>query len=134
MLSELQLNRSFVAGIFAGCMLAVPVSWLGYPIYKSLVISAFQKEFATLTFKCDQAMREHWISKMAVAEQPTETSILALKAAEISLIDCQDYDLLQKRLRRFGLEEAEIGELVLKAAEQSPEGLRTVIGIHEIRY
>ncbi len=41
---------------------------------------------------------------------------------------------LQKKLARLGLTESDLGELVLRAAEQNPKGLNTVIEVHEIRY
>jgi hypothetical protein len=134
MLLELLLNKRFLSGFVTGCILAIPTAWLAEPFYKGALISIYSDEFATLTFQCDQAMREHWIGKMAVADDPSPSAISALKAAEIALLDCQDYDLLQKKLLRLGLSDSEIGELVLQAAEKTPEGLRTVIGIHEIRY
>lgn len=134
MLLELLRSKRFLLGFVTGCILAIPAAWLAKPVYKGALISIYSDEFATLTFRCDQAMREHWIEKMTVANDPSPSAISALKAAEIALLDCQDYDLLQKKLFRLGLNDSEIGELVLKAAEKTPEGLRTVIGIHEIRY
>lgn len=134
MLLELLLSKRFLLGLVTGCILAIPAAWLAKPLYKGALISIYGDEFATLTFQCDQSMREHWIGKMAVADDPSPSAISKLKAAEIALLDCQNYDLLQKKLFRLGLNDTEIGELVLQAAEQTPEGLRTVIGIHEIRY
>ncbi len=134
MLLEFLLNKRYVSGFVTGCVLAIPAAWLGEPFYKGALISIYADEFAKLTFQCDQAMREHWIGKMTVADDPSSIAISALKATEIALLDCQDYDLLQKKLLRLGLSDSEIGELVLHAAEQTPEGLRKMIGIHEIRY
>jgi hypothetical protein len=134
MLLESLLNKRYLYGLVTGCILAIPAAWLAEPVYKSVLLSIYGDKFATLTFQCDQAMREHWIGKMALADNPSPSTISTLKATEIALLDCQDYDLLQKKLLRLGLSDSEIGELVLRAAEQTPQGLRTVIGIHEIRY
>ena len=129
-----QLNKRFFAGSLFGFAVGVVFAWAAVPVYKGLIVAVYKPEFATLTFKCDQAMREHWISKMALGSNPTEAHVAELKATELGLLDCQDYDLLQKKLLRLGLSENEIGELVLSAAELNPEALKSVIGIHEIRY
>lgn len=134
MLLEFLLNKRFLSGLASGLVLAIPAAWLAEPLYKGAVISIYEDEFAMLTFQCDQAMREHWVGKMTVADDPSPSAISALKSAEVALLDCQDYDLLQKKLLRLGLSDSEIGELVLQAAERDPQGLKTVIGIHEIRF
>lgn len=134
MRSEYRLNKNLLTGLLIGLAVGVAVSWTIVPAYKSLIIALYKNEFAVLTFKCDQSMREHWISKMALGKYPTDDHVAELKAAELGLLDCQDYDLLQKKLLRLGLNESEIGELVLSAAELDPDSLRKVIGIHEIRY
>ena len=128
------LNKRFLVGCILGFTCGVVFAWLAKPVYRSIMIATYENEFATLTFKCDQAMREHWVSKMLLAESPSNEAVALLKASEIALIDCQDYDLMQKKLARFGLTETDLGELVLRAAEQNPNGLNTVIDVHEIRY
>ena len=52
----------------------------------------------------------------------------------IGLIDCQDYDLLRKRLQLIGLDETALGYMALKAIEAKTTDLQNVIEIHEIRY
>lgn len=134
MLLEFLLNRRYISGLITGCIAGIFAAWLAIPLYKSVLIHVYGDRFATLTFKCDQAMREHWIGKMALADDPSDETIANLNASEIALLDCQEYDLLQKKLLRLGLSDAEVGELVLRASERDPEGFRTVIGIHEIRH
>lgn len=119
-----------VIGFFCG----IAVSWFSQPLYKYFLITLYEQEFSALTFQCDQAMREHWIGKMKLANQPSAEAVNTLKASEIALLDCNSYDLLQKKLKRLGLTEAEIGEMVLRSSESDPTGLQTIIGIHEIRH
>ncbi|MEM1048204.1 MAG: TIGR03982 family His-Xaa-Ser system protein [Pseudomonadota bacterium] len=134
MRSALPLNRHLLIGCVSGFIFGVAVAWFAAPVYRSMVIAIYENEFASLTFKCDQAMREHWINKMSLAKKPSNEAVALLKASEIALIDCQDYDLMQKKLARLGLTETDLGELVLRATEQNPRGLKTVIDVHEIRY
>lgn len=115
-------------------MTGVMVSLIAQPAYKSLVMAYWQNKFAKLTFLCDQSMRLHFIAKQKVAASPDEETIKALKAAEIGLLDCQTYDLMQKKLIRFGLTDNEIGEMVLRSAESNANTMRKVVGIHEINY
>ena len=57
-----------------------------------------------------------------------------LEAAEVALIDCQDYDLMRKRLLQWGLRENELALMGLQAIEEKSSSLQRVIEIHEIRY
>ncbi|MCO6180728.1 TIGR03982 family His-Xaa-Ser system protein [Ciceribacter sp. RN22] len=93
-----------------------------------------QEEFSKLTFKCDNAMRTHLIAKQAVVNDPSEQTVRAVEAAEIGLLDCQDYDLKRKELSRWGLAENEISEMSLRAVEERANALPDVVKIHEIRY
>lgn len=79
-------------------------------------------------------MRNHLIAKQRVEASPSEETVLALEASEIGLIDCQDYDLLRKRLLLAGLDETALGYMALKAIEAKAVDLQDVIEIHEIRY
>ena len=134
MLSEYLLNKRYLAGLATGCIVGIATSWFAEPLYKSTLMSIYGDEFAILTFQCDQAMREHWISRMELAEDPSTSNLTVLRSTEIALLDCNEYDILQKKLIRLGLSDTEIGELVLRASENDPNGMRTVIGIHEIRH
>lgn len=129
-----RFNNQKLLWFAAGSLFGIVMSWFSQPLYKHLLITVYEQEFSELTFQCDQAMREHWIDKMKLANQPSAEAVAILEASEIALLDCNLYDLLQKKLMRFGLNEAEIGEMVLRSSESDPNGLQTIIGIHEIRH
>ena len=79
-------------------------------------------------------MREHLIAKQRLARAPSPGHVSMLEAAEIALIDCQDYDLMRKRLTQWGLRENELALMGLQAIEEKSSSLHRVIEIHEIRY
>ena len=93
-----------------------------------------QNQFSELTFECDNSMRVHFIASQRLAAQPSEENVLSVKSAEIGLIHCQDYDLMRKRLMRWGLSDNELSEMSLVAIEEKGSDLRDVVRIHEIRY
>ncbi|MGH1379167.1 MAG: TIGR03982 family His-Xaa-Ser system protein [Alphaproteobacteria bacterium] len=100
----------------------------------ALIKSVYAEKYTNLVFKCDQAMREHFISKQIVAQKPNKENANALMESEIALIDCQDYDMTRKKLLSFGLNESDLSELGLRAIEEKSEDIRKVVEIHEIRY
>lgn len=116
----------FVAGVLAGQI--VPVVWKGAVIYIA------QPSYQEATYRCDRSMRDHLLAKQNVDAAPSEQTVRALEASEIALIDCQDYDLLRKRLIFLGLDENALGLMALKAIEAKAKDLQDVIEIHEIRY
>lgn len=118
----------------AGCFLGLAVALAGQPIWKLAVEKVNQAEFSELTFKCDNAMRNHLLAKQRLAATPSKANVMDVKSAEIGLIDCQDYDLMRKSLIRWGLTENELSEMSLVAIEEKGEDLREVVRIHEIRY
>ena len=120
------ISTVFAAGILTG--------YLTIPVYKSALLFLWQQEFTELTFLCDQSMREHFVAKQKVASNPSEGTVAKLRSAEISLLSCQDYDLFQKKMIRWGLTDNEVGEMILIATEQRGEDLRRVVRTHEIRY
>jgi hypothetical protein len=124
------LPVSFWSGLSLGILLSLLLS----PSWKYGVEYFGQAEFSNLTFKCDNAMRVHFVAKNKVAEQPNELSVQELKASEIGLLDCQEYDLYRKKLIRWGLSENEVSEMALRATEAKGKDLREVIKTHEIRY
>ena len=127
-------NKKNLLCLFIGFAMGLVAAFSTVPIYKSALIWFWEKDFSDLTFRCDQSMREHLIAKNKISFSPTKKNVSILKSTEIALIDCQDYDLMQKRLTRWGLNENDLGELVLKAAESNVDGLKSVINIHEIRH
>ncbi len=99
-----------------------------------LIKNYYYQDYAELVFKCDHAMKEHFIAKTLVADRPNEENASTLMQAEIALIDCQDYDLIRKKLLNFGLKESDLSEIGLLAIEEKAKDVRKVIEIHEIRY
>lgn len=116
----------FAVGVVAGIAAT--------PLWKMVLMAFAQPSFATLTFKCDHAMREHLVAKQAVVHQPSAETVANVEAAEIALVDCHDYDLMRKQLIRWGLSENEVSEMSLKAVEERASTLPEVVRIHEIRY
>ncbi len=121
---------SFSFGIIVG----ISMAFAAMPIWKIGVMQIGQNRFADLTFKCDDAMRGHLMAKQKLVGTPSKANADALKSAEIGLFDCQDYDLMRKRLIRWGLTDNELSEMSLVAIEEKGTDLRDVISIHEIRY
>ncbi|MBL8597782.1 MAG: hypothetical protein JNL14_08590 [Devosia sp.] len=104
------------------------------PLWRVGVSAAFQEQYATLTYRCDYAMRDHLIAKQRLDQNPTSENVDALREMELGLISCQDYDLMRKRLIQWGLSENDLSEMALMAVEQRAENLADVVRIHEIRY
>ncbi len=123
-------RTSFLLGCLAGAALTV----FAAPLWKIGVMTISQDRFGTLTYACDNAMLGHFIAKQRVANSPSKENADILKAAEIGLLDCQDYDLMRKRLIRWGLNDNDLSEMSLLAIEQKGQDLRDVIRVHEIRY
>ena len=121
---------SFLAGLLVGALIA----FFAMPIWKLGLIAVNQDEFGELTFSCDNSMRGHFLAKQRLVGSPSNANALSLKAAEIGLLACQDYDLMRKRLIRWGLSDNELSEMSLLAIEAKGQDLRDVISIHEIRY
>lgn len=121
---------SYAAVFAAGAVTAI----IAMPLWQLAVMHLSQKRFGELTYACDQAMRGHMVAKMSVAKTPSEDTVRELKAAEIQLIACQDYDLMRKRLIRWGLSDNELSEMALIAIEERATNLQEVVRVHEIRY
>ena len=93
-----------------------------------------QDQYGALVEQCDTAMRDHFQARQS-AEQSADTKTQALlKAAEVGLIVCQDYDLTQKHLMQWGLREEELSQMRLRAIEARATDLKEVIETHEIQY
>lgn len=127
---SLRTSAVLILGIVIGLVLGI----VGQPLWKLAIVELNQDSFSELTFKCDNAMREHLAAKQAVVNSPSEETVGEMEATEIGLLDCQDYDLKRKMLGRWGLSENEISEMSLRAIEERGSTLQEVIKIHEIRY
>lgn len=123
-------QTSFVLGALVG----LAISYVGQPMWKLSVMHFNQSKFGDMTFDCDNSMRTHLLAKQKLVGTPSEENANALQAAEIGLLDCQDYDIMRKRLVRWGLTENDLSEMSLNAIEEKGQDLRDVIRIHEIRY
>src|ERR671918_79262 len=96
MLAVLQLSRLLPALLLFGGGIAV--GQLAPPLWKTGLMAFAEAGYQEATYRCDRAMRDHLIAKQEVYRAPDENSVVALRAAEVALIDCQDYDMLRKRL------------------------------------
>ena len=113
-------------GIFVGSIWNLP--------YKFVLRSLFSNEYGRLVYICDSAMREHYISKSALLEIPSQDNIENLEIAEVALLDCQTYDVLRKKLLSYGLSEADLSLISLQFIERNSSDLLDVVEVHEINY
>jgi hypothetical protein len=79
-------------------------------------------------------MRDHFIAKNETLLRPSEGSIRNLRAAEVSLLTCHEYDSLRKKLIDFGITENQLSRLALTAIEEKEQDVRSFVQTHEIRY
>ena len=114
-----------VIGIVIGQVIPLLWTWA--------VILIAEPAYQEATYRCDRAMRAHLLAKQKLEAAPSPENVSNLEASEIALIDCQDYDLLRKRLMLLGLDETALGYMALRAIEAKAKDLRDVIEIHEIR-
>ena len=123
----------FRLGLALVFILGILIGILGAPLWRTLLVKVNQQEYGKLTYLCDSAMRSHYLAKARTAAAPSKETVGALERAELALVDCQDYDLLQKKLQVWGLRENELGLMRLQAIEADAEGLKDVIDAHEIK-
>lgn len=90
--------------------------------------------YKSLMFQCDEVMRNHFIAKNNALRLPSERSISELRAAEVSLLSCHDYDKLRKRLQTLGVSDAELSSLGIEAIEEKARDVRIFVETHEVRY
>ena len=57
-----------------------------------------------------------------------------LKATEVGLLDCHEYDKLRKTMIEWGLTPANLSSIGIEALEERNYELRDFVEIHEIRY
>ena len=116
----------FIIGFFIGNVYHVP--------YKFVIKSIYQADYQKLMYKCDNAMRNQFISKARILTDSSESSAKDLQAAEVALIDCHDYDVLRKKLMSLGLVSLDLSSMGLKAIEKEKYDLQQIVRIHEIRF
>ena len=96
-------------------------------------MALYRSEYVELVRLCDGSMREHRIAKQRVLDRPSELTLSVYEASEIALLDCQDYDIMRKKLMLFGLSENELSLIGLEAIEARSIDLLEVVNIHEIK-
>src|SRR5688572_1629713 len=74
-------------------------------------ISVHKAEYKKLVFACDNVMRDHFIAKAWVTKAPSEETSKSLRAAEVGLITCHEYDVLRKTLLTWGVSEHQLALL-----------------------
>lgn len=104
-----------------------------WPIRTSLRIY-YQQTFGQHVYLCDNAMREHFIAKVDVTNEPSEIKVKELKSAELGLLKCHEYDKFRKYLLSIGLTEDDLSLMGLRAIELDNNNLAKVVSEHEIRY
>lgn len=103
-------------------------------VMPSIAVEAYKAGYKELVFKCDNAMRDHFIAKRQALDSPSEKSTRDLKAAEVGLLICHEYDVLRKKLIDFGVTENQLARLGLEAIEEKSRDVRSFVQTHEIRY
>ena len=119
----------FALGLAFGVALGV----VGAPLWRTVVMAVSAERYESLVYRCDSAMRTHYVERARTAQAPSEEAVDQLRAAEIALIDCQDYDIYQKNLVFWGLRENELALMRLRAIESGGGTLDEVVRFHEIR-
>ncbi len=115
-----------IIGIAIGSTWKIPL--------KFVLINLYQNQYSNLVYKCDNSMRDHFIAKAEVLKEITEDTLENLDQAELSLIDCHEYDLLRKKLITYGLTSNDLSYMGLKAIEKNKIDLKKLVEIHEILY
>jgi hypothetical protein len=124
LLIALNVLAALAVVVLAAKFVAVPL----------LAKHAYREQYKDLVFQCDDVMRTHFIAKNRVITAPSEDALRGLRAAEVSLLSCHDYDKLRKKLLVLGVTEDELASLGLEAIEEKAKDVRRFIEIHEIRY
>ena len=104
-----------------------------YPV-RLMLSHYFQNEYGEHVYRCDNAMREHFIAKGRAVNKLNENEFASLSNAEVALIDCHEYDKFRKMLLRYGLNENDLATMGLIAIEAKASDIHTLVREHEIRY
>lgn len=127
----LKISLVAVNVIAALAVIAIAVKLLLVP---AIAKYWYRERYKDLVFQCDEVMRAHFIAKSQVSVAPSEEAIKNLRAAEVSLLACHDYDKLRKKLLTLGLSEADLASLGLEAIEEKSKDVTEFVKTHEIRY
>lgn len=127
-------SRNRVATHAIAFVAGATIAWVALPLWREAIMAWNQGQYGMLVEQCDGAMRDHFQAKQSSAQQMGKEAEAHLRATEVGLIVCQDYDIYQKRLLQWGLREEELAQMRLKAIEARASDLQEVIDTHEIRY
>jgi len=127
------MKRYLIALNVVACLVILAIGADRF-IAPQIALAVLGGDYQELMFRCDHAMREHFIAKQLVLEKTDERSVRNLDAAEVGLVACHDYDRLRKRMLGWGVKEAKLATLGLDAIEARATDIRTFVRIHEIRY
>lgn len=130
--SRSALNR--IASHSVALAIGVILGWAGMPLWRTALMAHHQEAYGLLVEQCDDAMRSHYQAKQASMLLATDAQQRSLRATEIGLVVCQDYDLYQKHLLQWGLREEELGQMRLRAIEARASDLEEVVETHEIKF
>lgn len=130
----LSISRSTNLLVAAAFALGIVAGIFAQPVYRLVLSTLYQERYGMLVFKCDQAMREHFIAKARLEEVPDAERAALVLQSEVALLDCHDYDVFRKWLLQLGLTEIDLGAMGLAAIEARGSDIRETVRIHEIRY
>lgn len=131
---RLRFHPKAIASHLLASVVGAAVALAASPLWREAVMRTNQLSYGQLVEQCDTAMRDHYQAKHLVERSPVPANRQGLSATEIGLLVCQDYDLYQKKLLQWGLREAELAQMRLRAIEARASDLTEVIETHEIRY
>ena len=122
--------------IMLNILAAISCIGLGYKFLLMPVLAKaiYASEYKQLMFQCDNVMRDHMIAKNRLKHEKSSEAIRDLKASEIGLVSCHDYDKLRKTMMSWGLSSEDLSYIGLEAIEENADDLIQYVEIHEFKY
>ncbi|MCG9761831.1 TIGR03982 family His-Xaa-Ser system protein [Pseudoalteromonas sp. Isolate6] len=99
---DLTFKLAVIVGVATYILKEIAIPFAVYELNKT--------DFMSYSKSCSQAMDSNWY-----IEQQNSQNLRT--ASEIQLLDCHEYDLLQKHMLRYGVSEYALAELGLRALE-----------------
>jgi hypothetical protein len=130
---QMILSRTIVILNIVGLLVVFSLGFKQF-VQPRIVKAVYQKQYQELMFKCDNVMREHLIAKNRMLSEASDDSVKTLKAAEIGLLECHDYDVMRKHLISLGLTDNDLAVMGLKAIEEEATNVKTFVKAHELKY
>ena len=115
----------------AMCCIGLGYKFLLMPVFAKAI---YASEYKQLMFQCDNVMRDHMIAKNRLKHEKSSEAIRDLKASEIGLVSCHDYDKLRKTMMSWGLSSEDLSFIGLEAIEENADDLIQYVEIHEFKY